>query len=304
MNYSQMIDVSKALDTTSGSTGAVLIPELIDPGIREFFEKRTPLWNQIRKVPYNGLYYNYKERTGIPTASFGAELGALPAAQNSTYVERAVALKSVYTRGEVSGQIQVAAQTFIDALGVEIQDHARGMANTLEQKLITGNATSNPNEFDGILRWVTSTLFVDSAGDGTGTAAPLTLSMLEELMDTPTQETPNLLIMNAATRRRLWDVLEPMRRFIGETVIDGGFRVNSYNGIPIIEVKQQVAALNGVILAVNTDRMFIPIAKELTYEEVAHTRDSTDFFLKMYLGFVMEGGAASHAKLMGFSLED
>jgi HK97 family phage major capsid protein len=301
---SDLFNISKALDTTAGSTGAVLIPELISPGIREFFEKRTPLWNQIRKVDYNGLAYVYKEQTGVPVASFGAELGALPAAQNATYVERAVALKSIYSRGEVSGQVQVAAQTFVDALGREIQNHAIGVSNTLEQKLVTGDATTNPNEFDGIMKWVTNTLFVDSTGDGLGTDAPLSLSHLEQLFDTPTQETPNLLIMNAATRRRLWDVLEPMRRFVGETTIDGGFTVRAYNGVPIIEVKQNPAALDGTILAVNTNYMFIPVAQPLTYEELAHTRDSTDFMIKMYLGLIVEGGAAVHAKLQGFSLED
>lgn len=301
------LDISKALTTQAASTGDVLVPEIIQQGIREYFEKRTPIWNQIRKEPTDANAIVYKEQTSVPVASFGAELGALPAAQNSTYVERAVPLKSIYSRGEVSGQLIAASRSYIDVLQREVRNHTIGMINTLETTLVTGDATARPNEFDGIVKWVTNTVYVDSTGDGLGTASPLVLAHLNELLDAPQYAAANFLIMNDASKRRLWSVLQNQVRFIGETEIDGGFTVPSYNGLPILIVKPNSNAagadLDGVILAVNTDMMYIPVLQELTYEELAHTRDSTDFIIKMYLGLIVEGGEHYHAKLMGFSTD-
>lgn len=296
------LDISKALSTQSSTTGDVLIPEVISAGIREYFEQRTPVYNQIRKEVVETNAIIYKEQTSVPIASFGAELGVLPAAQNAAYAERSMPLKSIYTRGEVSGQIVAASRSFVDVLQREVRNHTIGMINTIETTLVLGDSQARPNEFDGLNKWITNT--VSASEDGGTTDAPLTLSHLEQLLDAPRYGGANMLFMNDVTRRRLWSVLQPQIRFLGTTEIDGGFKVRSYNDMPIIEVKPNVSApgadLAGVILAVNTDMVYIPILQDLTYEELAHTRDSTDFILKMYLALVVEGGEYYHAKLVDF----
>ena len=299
------LDISKALSTQASTTGDVLIPEVISAGIREYFESRTPVYNQIRKEQTDSNAFMYREQTSVPVASFGAELAALPAAQNATYVERAVPLKSMYTRGEVSGQLIAASRSFIDVLQREVRNHTIGMINTIETTLVVGDSAARPNEFDGLNKWITNTVWATSNGAETGgTAEPLTLAHLEQLLDAPQYGGANFLFMNDVTRRRLWSVLQPQIRFLGMTEIDGGFKVRSYNDMPIIEVKPNSAAvgadLEGVILAVNTDMVYMPILQDLTYEELAHTRDSVDFILKMYLGLIVEGGEHYHAKLRGF----
>ena len=54
-------------------------------------------------------------------------------------------------------------------------------------------------------------------------------------------------------------------------------------------------------LAVDMNMVRMPILKPMTYEELAHTRDSLDYILKMYLTLVMEGGARHGAKLIDVS---
>lgn len=305
------LDISKALSTQASTTGDVLVPEIISQGIREYFESRTPVWNQIRKERVEGNAVVYREQTSVPVASFGAELGALPAAQNSTFVERAIPLKSIYTRGEISGQLIAASRTFIDVLEREVRNHTIGMINTLETTLVLGDSAARPNEFDGINKWITNTVSAaeDLTDDATAnpTAQPLTLNHLELLLDAPRYDSPKVLFMNAETRRRLWSVLQPQVRFIGETTINGGFSVRAYNDMPIIEVKPNVndpvANLDNIIIAANTDMMYVPVLQDLTYEELAHTRDSTDFILKMYVGLIVEGGEYYHAKLTNFTTE-
>lgn len=307
------LDIRKAMATNDANGSALFVPDIVSAGIREYFEKRTPVWNQIRKVPVDSQAVVIRSQEGLPTASFGTELGALPAVTDTPYTERAVALKSLYTRGELSGQLMAASRSVVNIMEREIRNHTLAMVKRLETALIVGNATTNPAEFDGINTWVQNTLDVTVAGTPP-TNPPLTLNMLEQLLDRPRFGAPNLLFMNAATRRRLWAVLQPQIRFIGETEINGGFRVRAYNDLPIIEVAPSANAtqnLDNIILAVNTDMMYVPVLQDLTYEELAHTRDSTDFIIKMYVGLIVEGGGATglqeddayHAKLIGFSTE-
>lgn len=302
------LDIQKALSTQSATTGDVLIPEVIQAGIREYFEARTPIWNQFRKERVETNAVAYRLQDSVPVASFGAELGALPAAQNATYSEEAVILKSLYTRGEISGQLIAAARSFVDVLQREIRNHTIGMINRLETTLVTGDATARPNEFDGLNVWITNQVYATDTGLAAGVDQPLNLNHLEQLLDAPRYAGANVLFMNSETRRRLWSVLQPQIRFIGETEINGGFRVRAYNDMPIIEVKPNVdltvtpeANLPNTILAVNTDMVWVPVLQDLTYEELAHTRDSTDFIIKMYVGLIVEGGEFYHAKLTDFT---
>ena len=293
------LDIRKALDTSAGTTGAVLVPEVIDAGIRMFVETRSPLWNIIRKFQFDGYAYAYREQNGLPVASFGAELGALPAAQNATYVERSVPIKSIYIRGELSGQLIEASRSFVNILEREIENSAMGMVRTLEQKLIAGDSGVNPNEFDGLAKWITITVDgTDTGGATAGADGPLSLALLDQLMDAPPGGPPTHLIMSLAMRRKLWSILQPQVRYMDSVEVAGGFRVPTYGGIPIIEMFDNAAILADTVLAPDMRLVYMPVLKPLTYEELAHTRDSIDYFLKMYLTVVVEGAARHHAKLI------
>lgn len=297
-----ILDIRKALDTSGGTTGAVLIPEVIDAGIRMFVETRSPLWNIIRKIPADGYAYAYREQNGLPVASFGAELGALPAAQNATYVERTVPIKSIYVRGELSGQIIEASRTLVNILEREIENSAMGMVRTLEQKIVSGDSVAQPNEFDGLAKWITTTVDGTDTGGATGGAdGPLSLALLDQLIDAPPGGEPTHLIMSKAMRRKLWSILQPQVRYMDQVEIEGGFRVPSYGGLPIIDLFDNATILADTILAPDMRLVYMPILKPLTYEELAHTRDSIDYFLKMYLTVVVEGAARHHAKLIDVS---
>jgi HK97 family phage major capsid protein len=237
------IDIRKALDTSSGTTGAVLIPDVVSEGIRMFVETRSPLWNIIPKAAADGNAYAYREQNGLPVASFGAELAALPAAQNATYVDRAVPIKSIYIRGEVSGQLIESSRTFLDVLDREINNSALGMIRTLEQKIVSGDSVANPNEFDGLAKWITTTVDLDTDAGAPVVPGELTLVALEELLAAAPGGDPTHLIMGRAMRRKLWSILQNNVQYIGGNgaSIDGGFGIPAYGNIPIIELFDNTA---------------------------------------------------------------
>ena len=302
MNEENVLDISKALDTSSGTTGDVLIPAVIDAGIRMYVETRSPLWNIIRKFDHDGYAYAWREQTGLPVASFGAELGALPSAQNSTYVERMVPIKSIYIRGELSGQIVAASRTLVNVLQREIENSALGMIRTIEQKIISGDSGTSPNEFDGLATLITTTVDgTDTGGASGGADGPLSLSLLDQLIDAAPAGPPTHLIMSKAMHRKLWSILQPQVRYMDVVDVPGGFRVPSYGDLPIIRLFDNASILADTILAPDMNLVSMPILQNITYEELAHTRDSTDYILKLYAGLVVEGAARYHAKLVDVS---
>jgi hypothetical protein len=300
-NEDIVLDLRKALDTSAGTTGAVLIPTIVQEGIRMFVETRSPLYSIIEKVPGEGYAYGWREQNGLPVASFGAELAALPAAQNATYIARTVPFKSIYIRGELSGQVQAATRVVLNVLQREIQNSALGMARTLEDKIVSGDSASVATEFDGLNKWITTTVDADSDPGAGTTPGPLSLSWLDMLVDAPAGGPPTHFIMSKAMSRKLWSVVQPQVRWVDTNEIRAGLTVPSYGDIPIIRLFDNSTILNTTILAPDMNMVYMPVLEDITYEELAHTRDSIDYILKMYLTLVVEGVARHHAKLINVS---
>lgn len=292
-------DVLKALDTGAVSTGEVLIPEVIEEGIRRLIETRSPLWDMIRKPRGEGYAYGWKEQNTLPPASFGAELAALPTANDATYSVATEPYKSMYTRGEVSGQLIAASRTFIDAVQESINNHMLGFIRTIEQKIITADAAVNPLEFNGLNKWITNTVYADTNGDGTGTDQELTLNMLDVLAAHAPASDPTVFIMSQAAWRKLGSLMQPQLRY-STTRVDGGFEVPTYLGIPILALRDtHGTALDDTIYAPNMELVFMPILQDFTFEPLAKVRDSYDYMIRFYLSFIVEGASRNHAKLTG-----
>lgn len=292
-------NLRKALDTGAVTTGAVLVPEVIEAGIMRLVEERSPLWNIIPKKRADGMAFYYKEQNGLPTASFGAELVALPGFTESAFVDRSVPIKSIYSTARISGQLIEASRTFIDVVASEIQDHTLAIVRTLEQKTLSGDATSFPNEFDGMAKLITNTYFNDTVGNGSGTDQELTLAALDAMIDLPAGGSPTHLFMSKAMKRKLWSMLQPQVRFLSTQDIEGGFTVATYNGLPVFDLFDNASLLATQIIApqISDDLVFYAILKEATFEELGKTLDSLDFMIKMYLTLVLRGAARHHAKM-------
>jgi hypothetical protein len=74
------------------------------------------------------------------------------------------------------------------------------------------------------------------------------------------------------------------------TEIAAGFRVATYDGLPfLVDNHWQDDAK---ILFFDANRAVLLVHQDWTYEELAKTRDSVDYFIKGYFGFKLEGAAS------------
>lgn len=119
-----------------------------------------------------------------------------------------------------------------DQLAIQIALKAKYMARRFRDKLVNGDSSTAPLEFDGLKRAVTVTGNEIAAGTN---GAPLTLDLLDQLVDL-IPNGPDALMMNSRTIRKYRSLL----RATGgndATMIEipnFGVPVLGFNGIPII----------------------------------------------------------------------
>ena len=106
--------LQKLIDVAGGSA---LIRQDLEPMLYAAFVRRFPLYDRLSKEPSNGLVHAYNRTDAPPTASFIAELGAVPTSQ------------SVYTR----------ATTNIAIIAVEV-----GVGFKAQFAVAQGGAGYNP----------------------------------------------------------------------------------------------------------------------------------------------------------------
>ena len=293
------IDIRKALDTSS-STATVFIPDVIDGEVRDYAAIQPMLYNVVTHKPWATNTYWIRKRTGRPTAAWRADGGVLPTADNQTFVKVSKTVKYVYARGEVTGPMQKAAGGAYNALADETEAHVAGLVEKVSTDLVT--ATGGSNDIEGIIHQV------GTAGDGAGAGddfnygdglldvsladtagtgpLELDLDLIDEALDLG-KNSADLIITSEAIRRRINSILRANQRFNDRVEVAAGFRVSSYDGIPMVTAPEW-SPVDDILFVRRADLRML-VHQDLTFEELAKTRDSIDFMLKAYLGFAVEG---------------
>lgn len=171
-------------------------------------------YNQEAVLPgvgFRGVNQSWSESTGI----INPQVEALRIAGGELDVDKAI----LAFHGEETRTTQEAMKV-------------KALALYLTKKLIKGNSLSDPLEFDGLqTRIAGSQLFYAGGTDG-GDA--LSLEKLDEAIDAV--DGPTHLLMSQAMRRK---ISKAARAGLGGDITVGvnefGFRVEMYNGYPIIE---------------------------------------------------------------------
>lgn len=287
------MDIVKALSTLN--SGAYLIPEVVDPAIRDYIGMEPRLLNAVSHQPWATNTYFIRKRTAQPTVTWSTDGAALPAAQNSTFEKVSKSVKYVYARGEVTGPEQKAAGGVVNALASEIEVQGRAMAMDLSNKIAAGTGSSN--EIEGIIHQIATDADMNAGGgelDKTGIT--LDLEMLDEAIDLTRGEC-DLIVTSRAVRRKINGLLQSQQAWNDRVEIQAGFRVLSYDGVPIVTDLNWED--NAKIAFVRRADAKLLVHQDVTFEPLAKTKDSDDFMLKGYFGFALEGRPAL---LSGFDL--
>lgn len=294
------MDIRKALDLAS-TAAAYLIPEVVDGAIRDFAAKSPTLYNAVNKRPWATNTYFIRKRLSLPSAAWSIDGGPLPSATHGEFGKTSMTMKYLYTRGEVTGPMQRAAGSVFDALAQDIEEHQQAMVERLSTDLATANGGSN--DIKGILYQITddSSLYTESGGAGAvvdAGSAYLSLNLIDKAIDAAANAAgtgvvgpgATMMVTTRPVMRYINSLLQAQQQFVNTTEISAGFRVMTYDTLPIVVDNHWQD--NAKILFFDANKATLLVHQDFTYEELAKTRDSVDYFIKGYFGFALEGAAS------------
>lgn len=269
------------------------IPE-IDQVMVQLVDFLNPLRQNLRRVPGSGDGYLIYKRTPGTTGAQDIDDVEDINEETGSYSEVKFPYKTIATRGKVSRRVQKTGRSIADLMREELEGKAREMRDKEDFRIFWGNhPTANSKQFDGLSKHLSNnTAQIVTAGTDLTSGNDLTLAKMDEVLDVNIGN-PSWIICSRLGRRKINALLQAQQRFVDRTEIQGGFRVISYNDVPIIATTNipNVLARNssGVITTLTggsttalfvVDGMdtFMSVLTELTVMPLARTTSQSESF--------------------------
>lgn len=309
---------TKALGPTAGGAGTAgyaLVPIFVDPRITDQSRKWNPLVELIPRVTNMGLTADYNIITAKGSAYTALADAALPETDD-TYDRQSVSIKFLYSVGRTLGPMNSAMPSYMvegfnptgsgmgqgsfsgagapNAKQLEVLLKARAMKELEENLIINGSVSTDATQYDGIVALQSTTNQNDLSG------AALTWDDVEETVQMAFDDggRPKLAVASSS-------VVTDLRKIMIDTF---NFRPSDLNagaslpfGVPATLVLQTMVGPIPVIPSMylsntsgakqifflDTDFIEMRVLQDMTYEDLAHTNDSSKFMLKIYEALVM-----------------
>lgn len=160
-----------------------------------------------------------------------------PADLSGSYTQAEFPYKTLVTRGSVTRKLQATGRSYGDILAGEMAGRVGDFTNTFEKCLIFGDTAVDPLQFDGLITLTQATSSQIIAQSSAVAGGALTLEKLDEAIDAVkgSAARSDLVILASHKGRRLLNAaLQGQQQFNDMVDIAGGFRVRTYDGIPMI----------------------------------------------------------------------
>lgn len=304
----------KSMATDSGGTGLtdnVLIPIAYRNELIDLTRKQTPLSFVIRSVTNQGIIAAYKQITAKPTAYFARENATLTSSDYTPDV-LSETIKYMYAKGSTTGPLLAAAPGYNlmgvmppqsgdprgsfgnsmagNANQINIMLQARSLLELEEETIVNGDATTNTEEFDGIVTIMSTT----------NTVAKSTTAL--DLDDYTTAARyayedggyVNFAFCDTVTYQKTLELINAKvsLRDFGETTEYGFTAIKLRTGfstgaIPLVP-SRNVSTTSGsqAVYLLDLSVWEKRVLQDMTYEKLAKTKDTDEFFLKKYMCLV------------------
>jgi hypothetical protein len=209
-------------------------------GVIDEIIERDDLFSVLPFQGVNGKAYLYERETTIGTADWLDPNDAVNESA-ATFTEVVAKLRILAGDVDVDKFLQSTLGDTNDQMAIQIAKKAKAVAREFHKVLATGNATSNPKQFDGLPQLATQAqAFAATAGGSQLVSAgtngnALTLTMLDELCDA----VPNgadVLVMRRGTIRAFRALLRATygTDAVMQQLENFGRPMLTHNGIPVI----------------------------------------------------------------------
>lgn len=167
----------------------------LEAGIIEEIIDRDDLFAILPFMGVNGKAYVYDRENALPEANFLDPNDAITES-SATFTEVVSKLRVLIGDVDVDKFLQQTMSDTNDQRAVQIGQKAKAVARLFQKTLVNGDSAVDPKSFDGFVKLVTPAQTIVAGTNG----APLTLSMLDELLD-KVPNGPDAIFMTSGTIR-------------------------------------------------------------------------------------------------------
>lgn len=305
------LNIERAL--TSSGAGAILVQPEVDTIIANLVDYRNPLRQNVPRKPGSGQSWllNRRSAPGTTTSQWAADTTE-PVNDDGSYTRVTFTYRTQIARGRISRQLQATGQSYADVMQLEMEARALDFRNDEDSALLIGNNTANANQPDGLCVLITAGQCVLTTTASGGEA--LTLDELDNAIDLCRYD-PNMIIASKRTRRQVSALLSANHMTTDRIDVNGGFRLLSYNGIPVYTSSNmaETKTFNGTrvtletgsntseLYVVDTSHFWVGELTPLTVQPLAKVTSQYDEFdIYQDVVFVIRD-VASAAKYIGLA---
>ncbi|MFH0941726.1 MAG: phage major capsid protein [Chloroflexota bacterium] len=214
------------------SEASKLANDVLLQGVVETIVKESPV---LQRLPFieiagNGLTYN-QEKT-LPGIDF-YDVGDTWVESTPTFEQKTAHLKIMGGDADVDNFLKSTRNNIQDLETAVVELKAKALKDKFEESFIYGNATANPKQFDGLRLLIGTTSSGGQVVAAGATGATLTLSMLDQLIDTVKGGKPDMLLMSRRSRRKINALVRASGSMLDTDRDRWGNFVQYWDGIPI-----------------------------------------------------------------------
>jgi hypothetical protein len=235
--------ISKALTSATGVGGA-LIPENLEQIITDTVIRLSPELAMVFQKKISGKIHEFNKLVQRPGRGGALGENATTPITNSKTERDTVTLKVVRRKGKVTNFLIDTSEEYIDAAAYEMENHLQAHILDMIWYIIWGNENANSYEFNGLEQLVSSNRVAYSSA--AGGAVPTNLSFLDDMIDASNRKGggrhKRAILMSPEMLSKVSQLLTNVRLNQGlvqggltQIEINGGWRLNAYRDIPIIE---------------------------------------------------------------------
>jgi len=237
--------VQKALLTAQTNVGEGLIPQHLEKLITNTIVRLAPEIAVISPQYDAQKYHEFNRLTNLPSAGgMIGEAGVTPTLR-STYQRTGRILKVLRRKGAVTNFLQDASKNYVDAAAVEMENHVQAHVYDMVTLIMYGNDGSDAFQWPGLDTFIATNRFNDVRGG----SVPGDLSFLDSMIDANIQRQGashrRVVVMSPQMLSKVSRLLTNVRLNQGlssgglsEIDIPGGWRLQAYRDIPIIQSTQ------------------------------------------------------------------
>lgn len=209
---------------------AKLETDMLKKGVIETFGEFSPVLEDLPFIEVQGNSFKYSREASLPAVEFRLV--------NSAYTESAGEFdqetESLVIFGgvvDVDRYIQQTRGSVNDQRAVQARMKVKSLSLAFTRTFFNGDATADPNGFDGLAVRLAGTDQVITADDESGDGDDLSLEYLDALIDA-VWGGPDVIYMSRANRRKL-TALARTSSILEVGLDDFGRQVTRYDGIPV-----------------------------------------------------------------------